>query len=257
MDKKIPTWTRTRFGRDKVHWVAYDDQPGTPGVVVIEQGYAASLVEADVAARAALAEAGHYRARRSSRGFGRPAPRPRVADDAADSPPAPRSKPKPSRPAWTPPRAYLYTRHVDPDDERPIVAAHLILRKTARRVYVSRATCGPDQIGTEDERWGENEPAVSLDRAELEREGSAFAKSFRQSEFYASRDAAAGDAGGGPHPAFDELRIGPPCTVEEIKAAYRLRAFAAHPDRGGAPGQFRAVEAAYRRLLREAQAPDA
>ena len=252
MFQKHPTWTRTRVGKNRVHWVAYDDQPGAEGCVTIDQGYAIGLVEADTAARAALADAGLYQARRTSRGFGR-SPR-RESDKGEDSTPKPA---RPPRPAPSRPRAYLYTRHHVEGDEWPFAAAHLIVKQTPRRVYLSRRSCGPDQLGTEDERWEPNEPTVALDRAALLQDGSAFAKSYRQSVFYATLDAALGDHAGRRHPAFAALKLGPPCTVDEIKAAYRLRAFEAHPDRGGSPTEFRAIEAAYRRLLREAQAPDA
>lgn len=250
MFDKHPTWTRTRVGRSRVHWVAYDDRPGGESPPeIIDQGYAASLPEADTAARAALAERGMYQARRLSKGFG---PTVRRTQDQAE-------KPK-SRPSFEPirRREYLYTRHHDDDsDDRPIVAAHLITGRTPRRISVTRKSCGPDQLGTEDETWGENEPTIALDRAKLERDGSVFAGNFRQSEFYPTLEAALGEAAHRPQLAYAHLGISPPCTIDEIKAAYRQRAFEVHPDRGGPPGAFRAVEAAYRRLLREAQAPEA
>ncbi len=245
MSKKRPTWTRTRVGRNRVYWVAYDDQPGAEDSRTIDQGYATSLVEADTAARAALAAAGIYQARRLSRGFGGPARR------DGDKPPSP------ARPERVRPREYLYTRHQDGHDDRPWVAAHLIRKRTARRVYVTRRSCGPDQLGTEDENWEPNEPMISLDRTRLEGEGSVHAGSYRQSDFYPTREAAMGDSAHQRPTAFGDLGLTAPCTVEEIKVAYRLKALASHPDRGGNPDDFRTVEAAYRRLLREAQAPEA
>lgn len=248
MSKKNPTWTRTRVGRNRVHWVAYDDKPDAEEVRTIDQGYAASLVEADAAARSALAAEGMHRARRTSKGFG-----PSVRRD-------PKSGQSPARPARAErprPREYLYTRHGSDQDDERLIAAHLILKKTAKKVYATRRSCGPDQLGTDDEQWGPNEPAIPLDRTSLERDGSAYAKGYRQSDFHTSLDAAMGDAVRRRQAAFKDLGIHPPCTVEEIKAAYRLRAFEVHPDRGGTPSDFQAVEAAYRRLLREAQAPEA
>ncbi len=253
-EEKHPVWTRARFGKNKVHWVAYDDRPGVEGRQVVAQGYAASLTEADAAARSALAEAGMYQARRASTAFGASASaRGKVKDEEGK---AKAERPKaPDRPAPARPREYLYTRQHSDDDEAPFVSAHLILRKTPRKVYVTRRSRGPDQLGTEDEQWGEAERAIALDRAALERDGSVYSSGHRLSDFYATREAAMGDAPrSGPSP-FRVLGLQAPCTLEEIRGAFRRKALEAHPDRGGNPADFRAIEAAYRQLVREAQGP--
>ena len=216
---------------------------------IVDQGYAASLAEADTAARAALAAAGMYQARRTSKGFGQSA---RVDRDRDRE-----KSPRPARPARVQPREYLFTRHHVNQDDAPLIAAHLVLKKTARRVYVTRRSCGPDQVGTEDEAWEPDERTIALDRAKLERDGSVYSGSHPQSDFFASREAAMGESLHQGQAALALLEIRPPCTVEDIKTAYRRRALEVHPDRGGSPGDFQAVEAAYRRLLREAQAPEA
>jgi DnaJ domain len=249
MPEKHPTWTRTRVGRNRVHWVAYDDRSESGDRAIVDQGYAASLAEADVAARAALAASGMYQARRQSKGFGQTA---RVKSDGDRE-----KSPRPARPARVQPREYLYTRHHVDQDDAPLIAAHRVLKKTARRVYVTRRSIGPDQVGTEDETWEPDERAIALDRAKLERDGSVYSGSHPQSDFFASREAALGEFSDQAQAALDLLEIRSPCTVEDVKTAYRRRALEVHPDRGGNPGDFQAVEAAYRRLLREAQAPEA
>ncbi len=251
-EEKHPVWSRTRVGKARVHWVAYDDRPGVEGRLVVAQGYAASLPEADAAARAALAGLGMHRSRRASTGFGRA---PAKRDEAKVDPPAnAEARPKPTRPER--PREYLYTRQHSDEANAPSVAAHLVVRRTPRKVYVSRKACGPDQLGTADERWAEDERTIPLDRARLEAEGSVYSSAHRLSDFYPTREAALGDAEpDGPSP-FRALGLRAPCTLDEIKSAYRRKAFEVHPDRGGTPADFHAVEAAYRRLLREAQVSD-
>jgi DnaJ-domain-containing protein 1 len=243
MAQKHPSWTRTRIGRNRFHWVAYDDRIGSDGCQVVDQGYAASLAEADASAREALAAAGMYQARRMSPNFRK--------STREESPRRSRSA-KPLRERL---REYLYTRQLGESDEN-IIAAHMVLRKTAKRVYVTRRSCGVDQLGTEDERWEENESVFALDRIKLERDGSVYSSNHRLSDFFASREAALGDSPRPGEAAFRLLGIQPPCSLEDIKAAYRRKALEVHPDRGGSPADFQAVEAAYRRLHREAHAPE-
>ena len=120
MPQKHPCWTRARAGRNRVLWVAYDDRPGTEDCQIIGKGDAPSLPEADAAARSVLASHGMYQARRLSTSFHSP----KKGDEQKVSPS--------SRPPRTRPREYLYTRTPGDQDEF-FVAAHLILKKTAKR----------------------------------------------------------------------------------------------------------------------------
>ena len=217
MSEKHPTWSRSRVGRNRVHWVAYDDRAGSEDRQIIDQGYATSLPEADSAARAALAAAGMYQARRMSTTF-RPSAPIRPRKDGSVRLGLVRNRP----------REYLYTRRLGDRDDF-FVAAHWIVRKTAKRVYVTRKSFGPDQIGSEDERWDENEPTVALDRLRLERDGSVYSAGHRLSDFYASREAALGDSEPRGELALRLLGIRPPCSLDDIKAAYRRKALEAPP----------------------------
>lgn len=243
MDRDRACWTRAKIGRNRVHWVAYDNRVGAEGCRVLDQGYSASLSEADKAARASLADAGYYQARRMSSSPRRPL-------QAKPARPADRSKPQQSRP-----REYLYSRRPNgPDDF--LIAAHLVTKKTAKKIRVSLKSIGPDQLSTTDERWDDDEPSIALDRIKLERDGSVYSSAHRFSDFFATRAAAMAGAGRLTTAAFSRLGIVPPASVEEIKAAYRREALKAHPDRGGKPEEFHEVESAYRHLMLEAQASD-
>jgi DnaJ-class molecular chaperone len=48
---------------------------------------------------------------------------------------------------------------------------------------------------------------------------------------------------------FDLLGLAFPCSVAEVKAAYRDLAKRAHPDRGGSHGEFLELQAAYEQAL--------
>jgi hypothetical protein len=241
---KHPTWKRMRVGKNRVRWVAYDDKLDAGSAQILAQGYASSLPEADAAARAALSALGLHQARRSS------SSRPVSSVNRGQGSKKPAIQPR------TGPREYLYTRRQLDTQGGFVLATHLVTRKTARRIYVSRASIGPDQIGTEDEAWRDDEPSLSLDRAKLERDGSVYASGHRTSNFYKSLAEAAGEIGRTSGSAFRTLGIRPPASLAEIKAAYRRKALEAHPDRGGDPETFQAVERAYRRLAIEADADD-
>ena len=244
---KHPTWKRMRVGKNRVRWVAYDDKPDAGSAQILAQGYASSLPEADAAAREALSALGLHQARRSS--AGRPvSSMSQVKLDAGTKKPAIRPRPVPNE--------YLYTRRQLDLSGEFVLAAHRVTRKTARRVYVTRASVGPDQVGTEDEAWRDDEPSLSLDRAKLERDGSVYSAGHRTSDFYRRLEDAAGEPGRALGSAFRTLEIRPPVSLAEIKAAYRRKALDAHPDRGGHPESFQAVERAYRRLAIEAEAND-
>jgi hypothetical protein len=245
MPVKHPAWTRVRIGRDRVLWVAYDDRTDLENRVEVARGYATSLPEADSAARSALAEAGMYQARRIASGLG--ASRHAAKAKASQSPRLDDSR-------QSRPREYVFTRRLgNADDDGIVVAAHLILRKTAKKVYATVRCCGPDQIGTEDERWDPDEQAIALDRIKLERDGSVYSSRYRLSDFFASREQAMGDSPQSGQNAFQVLGIQAPATLDDIKSAYRVKALEVHPDRGGSQSEFHEVEAAYRQLLREAQ----
>jgi hypothetical protein len=55
---------------------------------------------------------------------------------------------------------------------------------------------------------------------------------------------------GGRSPAcFDRLALSFPCTVAEVKAAYRELAKRVHPDQGGSHSEFLELQAAYEQAL--------
>ena len=239
MSEKHPVWTRRRVGRDRVHWVAYDDRPGAEDRTVVGQGYASSLVEADASARSALADAGMYQARRLATGS---------ALSGHGTRPEIRRPARVAESNRARPREYLYTR-CHGDDGGAFIHAHLVLKKTAKKVYVTQQSCWWGQLGTEEERWDQADRAIALDRAKLERDGSIYSVRYPLSNFYRVREEAVDESTRDEQLAFGLLGIRAPCTLDDIKAAYRRRAMEVHPDRGGSPGDFLAVEDAYRQLL--------
>ena len=132
-----------------------------------------------------------------------------------------------------------------------LLARHRIVRRTARKIYIDR------EPFREDEGRGEAGPAdevpktrlLSVDREVLRREGRVV---HRGSSFYASE--AKGLEGAyadltARHPWCAVLDVSFPCTTAAIKAAYRRLARERHPDAGGSPADFQALERAYREAV--------
>lgn len=148
------------------------------------------------------------------------------------------------------------------------VARHRIVRQNARKIHVD---CEP----FDEDEWarrgdgGEGSPGdatkartLAVDRVVLRAEGRFRCNhAHRELVFYASEEDGVRDVEAAltaKHAWCAALGVRFPCSAESIKAAYRRLAMASHPDAGGDPAAFRAVERAYREALAYfAQADDA
>ncbi|WP_165069853.1 DnaJ domain-containing protein [Paludisphaera rhizosphaerae] len=182
---------------------------------------------------------------------------------------APRVKPKsrlsrrpdtnaPARPKAPARLAFLYaaSESDQPGSRGEVeVVRHRIVRQTAGKFYVDREPF-------REEEWTGQEPdapkprTLAVDRETLRREGRF---PHRGSNFYISEDAGIREVHAtltARHPWCATLGVRFPCSPQSIKAAYRRLAREAHPDAGGDPAEFRAVERAYREALAYFASPD-
>jgi hypothetical protein len=158
-------------------------------------------------------------------------------------------------PAKTPssPRlAFLYSAS---ESERPgevAVTRHRIVRQNARKIHVDSEPFREEEWTGRDEDGGPDSPkprTLAVDRDTLRREGKA---PHQGSFFYAGEEDGIRDV----HAALTSklawcapLGVKFPCSAESIKAAFRRLARTTHPDAGGDPAAFLAVEQAYRHAL--------
>lgn len=113
---------------------------------------------------------------------------------------------------------------------------HFVQRVTAQRVYVEALFI-----------FGER-PYI-LSRKDLERRGYTFGRDYTL--FFVSMPEAYRKLTIGyarSEPARVVLELPETFTQEELTKAYRRKAMATHPDRGGSAEEFRAVQAAYEQL---------
>ncbi|WP_205678984.1 DnaJ domain-containing protein [Aquisphaera insulae] len=202
----------------------------------------------------------------------------RGGDPAKASGPKPKSrlsrpvgglaKGKRGGPASSPPRlAFLYAAaESDRPEERGevVVVRHRIVRQTAGKIHIDRDPFREDEWrGRDGDGDGPSPPAdapkprtLAVDRETLRREGRF---DHRGLSFYASEDAGIRGVHAeltARHGWCAALGVKFPCSVQSIKAAYRRLARKTHPDAGGDPSAFRALERAYREALAYFSATD-
>ena len=167
--------------------------------------------------------------------------------------------------------AFLYaaTGREPPDSLGHVaVARHRIVRQNARKIHVNCEPFDADAWALRGERGEEpsgdapKTRTLAVDRATLRTEGRFVCHhAHRELTFYASEEDGIRDVEAAltaKHAWCATLGVRFPCSADSVKAAYRRLAMASHPDAGGDPAEFRAVERAYREALAYfAQADDA
>lgn len=181
-----------------------------------------------------------------------------------EKPKSPLGRRPPAKADHAAPPRFLYAAS---ESEQPgsrgevVIVKHRIVRQTAGKIYIDREPFRED----EDEEEGRGEEAgdaetpkvraLAVDRESLRREGRA---SHRGSNFYASEEKGIQGVHAdltSRHAWCAVLDVSFPCSMESIKAAYRRLAREKHPDAGGNPAGFQAVEKAYREALAHFSAP--
>jgi hypothetical protein len=128
---------------------------------------------------------------------------------------------------------------------------HRVAKRTHKYVYVEQRPYEPERLtGSWPDR---GVPTFRLDRAMLEEKGYAFVPVTADVDdplFFTMPYRERVVQYGGLLPAcFSLLGLSFPCTVAEVRAAYRDLAKRAHPDRGGSHGEFLELRAAYEQAL--------
>jgi hypothetical protein len=172
--------------------------------------------------------------------------------------------------AWNP---ESYYSDGDSDGrERWIMYRHRIVKKTARRVYVRREPeYEPrDLMESRQRSWADyQEQTLILDRAKFESRGCAsWHKKYDHRIFYSTKEGAEAkireiedswrriSSPGTTTPSWAlSLGLAWPATADEVKAAYREKAKALHPDAGGDAERFVALQQAYESAMRWCDGP--
>ncbi|MGP0065876.1 MAG: DnaJ domain-containing protein [Isosphaeraceae bacterium] len=139
------------------------------------------------------------------------------------------------------------------------VARHRIVKQNARKIHVDCDPFDEDEWARRVEQGGESSGdapktrTLGVDRIMLRTEGRFRCRHARHDLiFYASEQDGIRDVEAALTAKYAwcaTLGIEFPCSADSIKAAYRRLAMTSHPDAGGDPAEFRAIERAYREAL--------
>ena len=158
--------------------------------------------------------------------------------------------------------AFLYsaTGREPPDSLGHVaVARHRIVKQNARKIHVDCEPFDEDEWARRGEGAAESSGdapkarTLAVDRVMLRTEGRFQVRhAHRDLVFYASEEDGIRDVEAALTAKYAwcaTLGVRFPCSADSIKTAYRRLAMASHPDAGGDPAAFRAVEQAYREAL--------
>jgi DnaJ domain len=139
------------------------------------------------------------------------------------------------------------------------VARHRIVKQNARKIHVDCDPFDEDEWARRGEQGGESPGDVpktrtlAVDRVLLRQEGRFLRRhGGRDLIFYASEQDGIRDVEAALTAKYAwcaVLGVQFPCSADSIKTGYRRLAMTLHPDSGGDPADFRAVERAYREAL--------
>jgi hypothetical protein len=147
---------------------------------------------------------------------------------------------------------FLYRDVEDPASGEVSSAPYRVRRRTKSYVFVEQEPYDPSRLTGS---WADHGTATfRLSREALERDGYAFVPVTVDTDdplFFATPYHERITHRGAASPAcLATLGLSLPCTVAQVRAAYRERVRQAHPDQGGSHEAFIALQAAYEEALR-------
>lgn len=141
---------------------------------------------------------------------------------------------------------YVYSDWWSDYDGSRSSSKHRIVKKTAKRIYVEARS----------EKWEDDQGqpyydvrTIALDRAEFEEHGEAFGGPRGNRQYYHDRPYEERTEALPTVPCFVALGLAPPITSADVSRAYRRKAKLYHPDHGGDPEKFKAIQRAYEEAL--------
>jgi hypothetical protein len=240
----------TSLGRNRWYWVVWPSleelQASEETLLHVGDGYEKSKAEAVERALRLAGRHAEWIAAKYAKAYHRSKSGAREAGDddrAAEPSVAPSTQ------------EFLYRDVRDAVTGRWRSVPHRVVRKTSKYVYVEQCPYFPDDVTGS---WLDHgRQTFRLDRRMLEQEGYAFvpvtvyvADTEDPMVFTRPYHKRVGLRKRESPECLEMLELTWPCTVVEVKSAYRRLAKCTHPDGGGSHDEFLALQAAYEEALR-------
>ncbi len=264
--KEAPAFACCSVGIGRWFWVVWESEADAKALSpALASGFEASADRAEAKAAERIGPRMKRLpakwASRCKRGGGKAPEIQRRDEDGRETRPQSRFG-RPRRRDVTPRLTFLYCAvEREPRDLLGHVAVtrHRIVKENARKIHVECEPFDADEWARRGERGEEASEIVpktrtlSVDRFTLRTEGRfRCRRAHRDLAFYASEEAGIRDVEAAltaKHVWCATLGVRFPCSADTVRTAYRRLAKSSHPDAGGEPAEFRAVEQAYREAL--------
>jgi hypothetical protein len=236
-----PFFSRCSLGKGRWFWVLYSlRKDWLDGAGPLATGYAATAADAASAARAIIPGVANGRAY-----VGEYYHRSLCVQRRAARPPGN------GRKAVV--QEFLYRHLTSEYDGRWYSAPHLVIKRTKKRVFVSRTSYrerdSPFAVQDTSPLYDDRPKTYSLDRAKLEADGSVWCREARDDFFTLPHDEYQRSGQDWRPWELATLGLKAGASPEQIKSAYRRLARQHHPDCGGDPERFKELQRAYERAL--------
>ncbi len=244
MDENSPIWSVCKLGPERFFYAAWASRRDWfGGQPALATGYAATLAEAEAAAQVAAGAS----AQRIASKFARWEHRRIAAQKRAEA-----YTSKPQSAAGAAPVEFVYHEFYSNEDGEFRYYPHRVIKRTAKRVFIDSEAYDESWSARRAKTFAEHPEymeTITVDRSELEQTGKASTDARGNWKTFYLTPPEPKSANAVPS-YFVILGLTPPCTVDDVKRAYKRKARELHPDNGGSNDEFLALQHAYEQALR-------
>ncbi|MDP9310459.1 MAG: J domain-containing protein [Chloroflexota bacterium] len=236
-----PIWSVCKLGPNRYFYAAWTSLGSRmEGDTALATGEASTVDAAEQAAR----EAAGPTSRKVANGY--------AAHEHRKIAAAKRSQSYANKPKTTAGAAsveFLYEEFYSNEDCVYRYYPHRVIKRTAKRIFIDARSYSEEREGIRAAWYADHSEdlhTIALDREAIDQTGKASTGTgWTRTTFYVTPPEHVSHV----PPCFAVLDLAPPCTVADVKRAYKRKARELHPDNGGDNEAFIALQHAYEQAL--------